>query len=303
MLIENKKPSLFDKFVFCTWKDWNEWNIIIGLISNKNDENVKIASEKIISWSRRSTLPIPLEIYGFMLRELYESENINAVSLLIIRFCNRIVGSLKTQNIHVPFETLYRIAGVPEYLIKIRHCLTHGIIPSKDVLKRTAKDILDYIEMNYFEQQKEYLNNQSNKYREFIISFINNNTNDVILFDSETIDTDYAIGTDVFFNLIEEGTINSDNIGTAVGLLIRCSELSIEFKKMVSLKLASSEKYKGQTIYTNIIDLMLKHIDSDIINDYRKTDGNSIPWNYISIGMNPFGCADARLSDNEYIIL
>ena len=295
--------DLFEKFMRHPWKNWDEWNTVCDLISNKGDENMKIAYEKMISWLTKGILPISLETYGLMSKEIYETKNINAISLLIIRFCNGIVGPLKVRNIHVPFETLYKIVGIPEYLIRIRHCLTHGAIPSKDELSKTAEDILNYIEQNYFVQQTECIKSRSDEYREFIVNFANNSTDDTSLFDAKTLDIDYVIGVDVFLKLVDEGTINSDNVNVAIRLLTRCAELDVNFKRMISVRLATDEKHKGKSIYTDMINLMSDSIDTDIVNEHRAADDNKTQWKYISIGMNPFGKPDARLAESEYIII
>lgn len=81
----------------------------------------------------------------------------------IIRFVNGILDSGQNGVKAVSLKLIATRFGFPLPLVEIRHAATHNKLPSLETTKHAALLVLQYINQNYFEQQKELLSDSKQK--------------------------------------------------------------------------------------------------------------------------------------------
>jgi len=88
-------------------------------------------------------------------RSISENELISLYSTAIIRFINLTshLGQVVVQ--HQPISVIAKKAGIPEWIVSIRHEATHAKMPSLAMFRMGAKYALEWLETNYWRLEDE----------------------------------------------------------------------------------------------------------------------------------------------------
>lgn len=86
----------------------------------------------------------------------------------IIRFVNGILDSGQNGMKAISLKLIATRFGFPLALVEIRHVATHNKLPSLETTKHAALNVLQYINQNYFEQQRELLSNSKQNIESFL---------------------------------------------------------------------------------------------------------------------------------------
>lgn len=128
---------------------------------------------RVSAWMVKQDLPIAVEVTASLQKALHaEEENVNALSMAIIRFINGVVEPFKNVNLAVPISTIGSSYGIPEFIITIRHSATHGKMPTFEHAAHGARAALEWLKVNYWEEQLNLLNQIESDMTENILGFL-----------------------------------------------------------------------------------------------------------------------------------
>eukprot|EP01129_Flabellula_baltica_P003799 TRINITY_DN13529_c0_g1_i1.p1 TRINITY_DN13529_c0_g1~~TRINITY_DN13529_c0_g1_i1.p1 ORF type:complete len:543 (+),score=113.67 TRINITY_DN13529_c0_g1_i1:1-1629(+) len=173
--------------VLLPWLDWDEWEHVYSGLFSSDDETVRQALKRVVAWKSRGNVPlavlstadlVEIDLYYKQLRGCQwnsgyrsESEVAKLYSMSIIRMINGLV---------TPFHGLYAASigsvakqiGLPKELVEIRHGASHdSTLPSLKTLKDGSILALDWLQSNYWEQQKSILSETKNDIWNHLKSF------------------------------------------------------------------------------------------------------------------------------------
>ncbi|KAK3712476.1 hypothetical protein RRG08_002806 [Elysia crispata] len=86
----------------------------------------------------------------------------SSYSLALIRFVNHMTEKAQTKAVAQPVHLVAREFGIPEWIVRLRHDATHSALPCLDVLASGSKWALDYLQYNFWEQQRSNIHTSPN---------------------------------------------------------------------------------------------------------------------------------------------
>lgn len=137
------------------WANWDEWHLMHRWLFE--DHDIASAMKRYNAWCSRGKIPLSVDTSIQLSRLLY-GEEINERTrmegaLLLIRFVNGLTETLQTGLYAASVHSMARIAGLPSFLVDIRHNATHSTLPSLETVLIGCKTTLKWLDDNYWMPQ------------------------------------------------------------------------------------------------------------------------------------------------------
>lgn len=150
-----------------SFSSWDEWSIVRdGLFSTSRDDQRK-ALAIVQAWKCRGGIPSSVEstaqIVDSILRDTSSSHRASAeeiqllYSIVIIRAVNLIVEPNQQGFYADSVLNLAVQAGIPGWIVELRHEATHKHQPSLSLLRTAAQFLLRWFQEHYWDPQYEFL--------------------------------------------------------------------------------------------------------------------------------------------------
>lgn len=137
------------------WASWDEWHLMHRWLFE--DHDIASAIKRYNAWCSRGKVPLSVDVSIHLSRILYGEEMNERTrmegALLLIRFVNGLTESLQMGTYAAPVHTVARNAGIPSFLVDIRHSATHSLLPSLETIIVGCKSALKWLEDNYWISQ------------------------------------------------------------------------------------------------------------------------------------------------------
>lgn len=134
------------------WASWDEWHLMHRWLFE--DHDIASAIKRYNAWCSRGKVPLSVDVSIHLSRILYGEEMNERTrmegALLLIRFVNGLTESLQMGTYAAPVHTVARNAGIPSFLVDIRHSATHSLLPSLETIVVGCKSALKWLEDNYW---------------------------------------------------------------------------------------------------------------------------------------------------------
>lgn len=134
------------------WASWDEWHLMHRWLFE--DHDIASAIKRYNAWCSRGKVPLSVDVSIHLSRILYGEEMNERTrmegALLLIRFVNGLTESLQMGTYAAPVHTVARNAGIPSFLVDIRHSATHSLLPSLETIIVGCKSALKWLEDNYW---------------------------------------------------------------------------------------------------------------------------------------------------------
>lgn len=134
------------------WASWDEWHLMHRWLFE--DHDIASAMKRYNAWCSRGKVPLSVDVSIHLSRILYGEEMNERTrmegALLLIRFVNGLTESLQMGTYAAPVHTVARNAGIPSFLVDIRHSATHSLLPSLETIVVGCKSALKWLEDNYW---------------------------------------------------------------------------------------------------------------------------------------------------------
>ncbi|EFX78473.1 hypothetical protein DAPPUDRAFT_225438 [Daphnia pulex] len=151
------------------WISMEEWTQVYQQVySNKIKERWAGLNQMTMWKSRVDKLSLGVECSLYLLQAilrdeeykmdhsaLSENDVVLMYSTAIIRFINLISHLGQVDLRHQPISAIAEMAGIPDWLVSIRHEATHAKMPSLDILRPGANLAMDWLKENYWRTEEE----------------------------------------------------------------------------------------------------------------------------------------------------
>lgn len=137
------------------WASWDEWHLMHRWLYE--DHDVISAMKRYNAWCSRGKIPLSVDTSIQLTRLLY-GEEINERTrmegaLILIRFVNGLTETLQTGIYAATVHSMAKVAGLPSFLVDIRHTATHSTLPSLETILIGCKTTLKWLDDNYWMPQ------------------------------------------------------------------------------------------------------------------------------------------------------
>ncbi|ESO89197.1 hypothetical protein LOTGIDRAFT_229092 [Lottia gigantea] len=138
------------------------------LFHTNNIYDIQHAIDRIQAWKNRSNrLPVAIEAsreltIALLLYKVNQASNTvfekqeeicRELSLAIVRFVNHITEGGQTREFARPIIVIAKEYGIPEWIVHLRHEITHSSIPAFDVLLRGVNTALQWLQERFWDVQ------------------------------------------------------------------------------------------------------------------------------------------------------
>ena len=158
------------------FSSWEEWRFVYhsfypppGLASVTPAQRIEQLSNALLVvkvWEGRGAKVPPAVSVTAQLVELkynqdFMTSGLRAVRLasamVVVRAVNVVVDELQDQLFAQSIQMLAGKAGLPRWLVDIRHEAAHGMLPSHEVLAKAVETLLEFFREHYWEKQQKFL--------------------------------------------------------------------------------------------------------------------------------------------------
>lgn len=147
------------------WANWDEWHTMRRWLFEEH--NISMAIKRYDAWCSRGKVPLSVDASVQLSRVLYSTDRTEQTrmdgALTLIRFVNGLTETLQTGVYACSVHTVARNAGIPPFLVDIRHTATHSTLPSLETVLLGCKAALKWLEDNYWTPQSLKLASPSEK--------------------------------------------------------------------------------------------------------------------------------------------
>ncbi|KAI9558219.1 hypothetical protein GHT06_014972 [Daphnia sinensis] len=152
------------------WISMEEWKQVYKQVYSKKREDKWAGLNQMIVWkSRVAKLSLGIECSLYLLQAILRDEEYkfdanhalseNDIALMystaIIRFINLISHLGQVDLRHQPISAIAEMAGIPDWVVSIRHEATHAKMPSLDILRPGANLAMGWLKENYWRTEEE----------------------------------------------------------------------------------------------------------------------------------------------------
>lgn len=140
------------------WRDWAEWQgVYAGLYGDPEVRRRAVA--RCRTWRLRGNVPHAVEATTSLVA--IDDSDPQTASLAraaaVTRAVNGALDIGQTGRDAKPLNLLAEQAGLPAWLVDVRHGITHQKIPSDGVLRAAADELLRFFDASYWRPQSQHL--------------------------------------------------------------------------------------------------------------------------------------------------
>ncbi|KZS11104.1 Uncharacterized protein APZ42_023827 [Daphnia magna] len=152
------------------WISMEEWKQVYKQVYSEKRKEKWAGLNQMIMWKSRVTkLSLGIECSLYLLQAILRDEEYkfdanhalseNDIALMystaIIRFINLISHLGQVDLRHQPISAIAEMAGIPDWVVSIRHEATHAKMPSLDILRPGANLAMEWLKENYWRTEEE----------------------------------------------------------------------------------------------------------------------------------------------------
>ncbi|XP_078067504.1 ribosomal biogenesis protein LAS1L [Mustelus asterias] len=144
------------------WFNRAEWDQVIEYLYSRDSKLQRYALGRISAWKCRygGSTPLAVECTEALMQcklqdeagETASSELILTYGLALVRFVN-LITERKQKNIAVPLRRLANEMNIPEWIIKLRHDLTHRKLPTLSWCRKGCEFVLEWLRQQFWNRQ------------------------------------------------------------------------------------------------------------------------------------------------------
>ncbi|GCB61916.1 hypothetical protein scyTo_0007131 [Scyliorhinus torazame] len=144
------------------WLNRAEWDQVIEYLYCKDSKLQRYALDRISAWKSRygSSYPLAVECTEVLMQcklqdeagETASGELILSYGLALVRFVN-LITERKQTNIVVPLRRLANEMNIPEWIVNLRHELTHRKLPTLTWCRKGCEFVLEWLRHQFWNRQ------------------------------------------------------------------------------------------------------------------------------------------------------
>ncbi|XP_038630524.1 ribosomal biogenesis protein LAS1L [Scyliorhinus canicula] len=144
------------------WLNRAEWDQVIEYLYCKDSKLQRYALDRISAWKSRygSSYPLAVECTEALMQcklqdeagETASGELILSYGLALVRFVN-LITERKQTNIVVPLRRLANEMNIPEWIVNLRHELTHRKLPTLTWCRKGCEFVLEWLRHQFWNRQ------------------------------------------------------------------------------------------------------------------------------------------------------
>ena len=141
------------------WRDWAEWQAVYaGLYANDPEPRMR-AVARCRTWRLRGNVPHAVEATAALIaiEDLDPQTASLARAAAVTRAVNGALDVGQTGRDAKPLNALAEQAGLPTWLVDVRHGITHQKLPADGVLRAACDELLRFFDATYWRPQAEHL--------------------------------------------------------------------------------------------------------------------------------------------------
>ncbi|XP_039622274.1 ribosomal biogenesis protein LAS1L isoform X1 [Polypterus senegalus] len=149
-------------FHVVAWINKAEWDQVLEYLYCQDCNLQKYALERISAWKGRygSSTPIAVESTADLVRcqvidsceQVAPEELVLLYGMALVRFVN-LITEPKQKMMTIPLRRLAREMNIPEWIVNLRHQLTHGRLPTLNWCRKGCEFVLDWLRKEYWSRQ------------------------------------------------------------------------------------------------------------------------------------------------------
>ncbi|XP_043560773.1 ribosomal biogenesis protein LAS1L [Chiloscyllium plagiosum] len=144
------------------WLNRAEWDQVIEYLYSRDSKLQRYALDRISAWKSRygSSTPLAVECTEALMQcklqdeagETASSELILSYGLALVRFVN-LITEKKQKTVAVPLRRLASKMNIPEWIVNLRHELTHRKLPTLAWCRKGCEFVLEWLRQQYWNRQ------------------------------------------------------------------------------------------------------------------------------------------------------
>ncbi|XP_067853214.1 ribosomal biogenesis protein LAS1L [Heptranchias perlo] len=144
------------------WLNRAEWDQVIEYLYCGDSKLQRYALERISAWKSRygNSTPLAVECTADLIQcklqdeagEAASGELVLSYGLALVRFVN-LITERKQKQIAVPLRRLANEMNIPEWIVNLRHELTHRKLPTLTWCRKGCEFVLEWLRQEYWNRQ------------------------------------------------------------------------------------------------------------------------------------------------------
>ncbi|MBN3275259.1 LAS1L protein, partial [Polyodon spathula] len=144
------------------WINKAEWDQVLEYLYSKDCSVQKYALQRISAWRGRygSSTPVAVESTADLVRcQVVDAsgrgctdELVLLYGMALVRFVN-LITERKQKTISIPLRRLANEMNIPEWIVNLRHDITHGKLPSLKWCRKGCECVLKWLRQEYWSRQ------------------------------------------------------------------------------------------------------------------------------------------------------
>uniref|UniRef100_W5NBK5 LAS1 like ribosome biogenesis factor n=1 Tax=Lepisosteus oculatus TaxID=7918 RepID=W5NBK5_LEPOC len=144
------------------WLNKAEWDQVLEYLYSKDCALQKYALQRLSAWKARfvNSTPVAVESTAELVRcqvldasgKLDTDELILLYGMALVRFVN-LITERRQKIVSIPLRRLASQMNIPEWVVNLRHEITHGKLPTLYWCRKGCKFVLDWLHQEYWSRQ------------------------------------------------------------------------------------------------------------------------------------------------------
>ena len=141
------------------WRDWAEWQLVYAGLYAQQPEPRMRAVARCRTWRLRGNVPHAVEATAALIAidDLDAQTASLARAAAVTRAVNGALDVGQTGRDAKPLNVLAEQAGLPTWLVDVRHGITHQKLPADGVLRAACDELLRFFDATYWRPQADHL--------------------------------------------------------------------------------------------------------------------------------------------------
>uniref|UniRef100_A0A7M5UPC1 Uncharacterized protein n=1 Tax=Clytia hemisphaerica TaxID=252671 RepID=A0A7M5UPC1_9CNID len=130
------------------WSNWNEWKHCKKLFFSNDNSEISKAIDFVKMWKARirtGSMPVSIDLTSILFGAKIQLDGSNLENeqqallcgaMALVRFVNGITDQFQTGFYAQPVQNIADKIDIPEWMVELRHEITHGQIPSVDLVPK-----------------------------------------------------------------------------------------------------------------------------------------------------------------------
>ncbi|XP_030065897.1 ribosomal biogenesis protein LAS1L isoform X2 [Microcaecilia unicolor] len=144
------------------WLNKAEWDQVLEYLYSKDCKLRRYALHRISAWRSRygSSMPFAVECTADLVRckildvshGVGSDELVLLYGLALVRFVN-LITERKQKTVAIPLRRLANEMNIPEWIVNLRHEITHGKLPKLSWCRKGCEFVLEWLRREYWSRQ------------------------------------------------------------------------------------------------------------------------------------------------------